>query len=51
MPTAATDSPSATMISAPWRSTKWAGWISNRPPGWTISGESTWMASAAAHSA
>ena len=27
MPSAATDSPSATMTSAPCRSTKWAGWM------------------------
>ena len=50
MPTAATDSPSATMMSAPCRSTKCVGWISNRPATRTISGERTWMASAAAHS-
>ena len=50
MPTAATDSPSATMTSAPCRSAKCAGAISNRPPTRTTSGDSTWMASAAVHS-
>ena len=51
MPMSATDSPNATMISAPCRSTKCAGWIENRPCGWMISGDSACTASAAIHSA
>ncbi len=49
-PMSTTDSPNTTMTSAPCRSTKCDGAMSNRPRTWTTSGDSWSMTSAAAHS-
>src|SRR5580704_7076619 len=50
IPTAATDSPIATITRALWRSLKWLGRSSKRPAGCTISGDPSWTARAATQS-